>query len=136
MSTTDFIGLGRRVNYALALGMWPDGYVSRATVRALLPPGDHRPDGTNRAQSALKAHLALCEARGFIKRGREFVRILQPERLLQNAVRGLPDVHARDFLMLEHAIAEIGAQLAEETRPAVHQRRAAELAVLKEMAQT
>jgi hypothetical protein len=136
-ASTDTIGLGRRVNYALSLDLWPAQYISRATLRALLPPGDHRPDGTNRTQSALKQHLALCEARGFIKRGRVLVAVLEPQRLLENAVRGLAEVRCRDFLLLERATEVIEDQLASEEMPAgLRQRRAAELDIIKNMAQT
>jgi hypothetical protein len=131
MGTTNFIGTGRRAAYALSLG-WPENACSRATLRALMPEGEsgHRGDG-NRITRALNKWLRDSQRRGHVQLGELFVRVLDSKALLANAVRYLDSFEARDFLN-PGAIEVIEEQLAaEESNPAVAERRQAEVDLLR-----
>jgi len=66
---TSKIGYMRRAGMMLSLP-WPDGTVSRATVRACLPRG-----GTS--DTALRRFLGNCYGQGRCVQGRKFIRVGQ-----------------------------------------------------------
>jgi hypothetical protein len=128
------IGLHRRVSYILGGIPWPDGVVSRRTIRALLPTGGITTSGVNRTTASLKSFLAVCEVRGYAWRGRLFIRVTDPAQLLFNATRDLPDAAIKPECFIhdiDAAISWLAADLALEPNPAVRSMRAAEVEVLK-----
>lgn len=138
----DHIGPIARTAYALAI--WPTEVVSRATLRALLPPGTSRyyPLETRRKRAAnfsgpsrnritgrLQDALRDFDHEGLISRGTEFVKIRDRDALMQIATKqtdGKVGNHWK-FLGIERAAQSIRTDLEAETRDAVRALRLDEL---------
>lgn len=121
------IGLRRKAAAMLSLA-WPDSSVSRATIRAALPPGD-------------VGHLAL---RGFLSGfaykhdlaigGRYFIRVLEPDRLREYAFRDMPPVTGLyDFVHIPTVTDTIRRQLPCQGNMAIRRRRLAEVEFLESL---
>ena len=114
------IGTQRRVAYALAI--YPEVFVRRATIRAMLPPGQmvrrglsghlNRMDkfghGSNLNKQTEKFQRALYvfNRNGWIDRGTEFVKVKDRDALWECAVENIP-IERRmpaQFLSLEQAV--------------------------------
>ena len=143
------IGPGRQTTYALAI--WPADIVSRDTLRALLPTGYSKrqskekrqeirrrggiPGTANRVTETFARTLKKLEQDNLIKRGTEFVLIVDRRGLIDRAADGIPPnflVHEK-FLHIRKAAAIVEREILAETRERVRQQRESELAAIRTM---
>jgi hypothetical protein len=140
------IGIGRMVTYAL--GVWPTEIVSRKTLRALLPRGETKwigavghwnslqkgTSGTqNRVSKKFQDQLYRLEHDGLIRRGQDFIQIVDGRALFDRALDGVHNPSHRKFLDLDKAAAEVEAQLKAEALPEMVAIRRKELAAIREL---
>ena len=146
LSDAEAIGDGRRTLYAL--GIWPTPVVSRATLRALLPPGQVRDVSVsrhlsrvrsgatgrkNRTTDAFQKVLVRLERWGLIERGTEFILIRDQRSILDLALDGIHNPSHEKFLHIQRAAKIVAEEIAHEKRPNVHTQRSRELAFIKSL---
>ena len=140
------IGLGRQICYAL--GIWPTDVISRATLRALLPPGVVRDVSVsqhlkyaargstgrrNRTTTAFQNRLYKYEQLGLLQRGSEFILIRDRRTLMDIALDGLNNPRHDKFLRIDAAARTVADQIRREHRPKVRAQRLAELAFIRSL---
>ena len=120
---------GHRPAAAMMLSLdWPDGCVSRATVRSALPQG-------NSGRLALRGLLSdYAYANGYAVGGRHFIRVLQPDRLRDYAFDNVPTAaNLQDFVHVPTLVATIRRQTFCEKNSAIRRRREAEAEFLESL---
>jgi hypothetical protein len=123
---TPKIGYRRKAAMMLSL-VWPDGSVSRATIRAALPRDET-------ANLALSRFLRWCYTHEYATSGRYFIRVLQPDTLRAYALNDQPPTTGlRDFVYIPTVAETVRRQVVCQGNSAIRRLRQAECEFLESL---